>query len=90
MAAVGMQPVLQGMPRPAPKNEELVPNLNNYVRGKLSKSEGLTFADCARALGQFLGWLVQGRLILCLTVRVSVAQALKRAEQRLLIGSNLV
>lgn len=34
------------------KHDELVPNLNNYVRGKLSKSEVLTFADCARALGE--------------------------------------
>lgn len=31
---------------------ELVANLNLYVRSKLSaKSDGLTFADCARALG---------------------------------------
>jgi hypothetical protein len=34
------------------KNDELVPNLNNYVRGKLSRTEVLTFADCARALGE--------------------------------------
>lgn len=42
------------MAAPPPKNDELVPNLNNYVRGKLSKSEVLTFTDCARALGEML------------------------------------
>uniref|UniRef100_A0A383W189 SH3 domain-containing protein n=1 Tax=Tetradesmus obliquus TaxID=3088 RepID=A0A383W189_TETOB len=36
------------------KNDELVPNLNNYVRGKLSRAEVLTFADCARALATAL------------------------------------
>jgi hypothetical protein len=44
------------------KNDELVPNLNNYVRGKLSRTEVLTFADCARALGELNGiaaaWIV--------------------------------
>lgn len=47
-----MQNIVGGaMAAPPVKNDELVPNLNNYVRGKLSKSEILTFADCARALG---------------------------------------
>jgi hypothetical protein len=44
------------------KNDELVPNLNNYVRSKLSRTEVLTFADCARALGELNGiaaaWIV--------------------------------
>ncbi|KAF8062701.1 SPAC3H8.02 [Scenedesmus sp. PABB004] len=37
------------------RGEELVPNLNNYVRGKLSRSEALSFADVARALAHALG-----------------------------------
>jgi hypothetical protein len=45
------------MAGPAP-GEELVPTLNQYVRSKLRSSEVLTFADCARALGerQAAGW----------------------------------
>lgn len=42
------------------KNDELVPNLNNYVRGKLSRAEVLTFADCARALGELIGTAAAG------------------------------
>jgi len=36
---------------PVPRNDE-VPNLNNYVRSKLSKSEVPGFSECARALGE--------------------------------------
>lgn len=32
--------------------EELVPTLNQYARSKLRSGEVLTFADCARALGE--------------------------------------
>eukprot|EP00878_Enallax_costatus_P011642 GHUV01012151.1.p1 GENE.GHUV01012151.1~~GHUV01012151.1.p1 ORF type:complete len:380 (+),score=113.55 GHUV01012151.1:337-1476(+) len=42
------------MAAPSSKNDELVPNLNNYVRARLSKSEVLTFTDCARALAEAL------------------------------------
>eukprot|EP00882_Tetradesmus_deserticola_P018649 GHRQ01020029.1.p1 GENE.GHRQ01020029.1~~GHRQ01020029.1.p1 ORF type:complete len:407 (+),score=161.44 GHRQ01020029.1:535-1755(+) len=43
-------PAAVATPTAPGRNDELVPNLNNYVRAKLSKSEVLTFADCARAL----------------------------------------
>lgn len=43
-------------PSPVPRNDELlVPNLNNYVRGRLSKTEVPAFSDCARALGECCG-----------------------------------
>ena len=41
------------VPSPTPRNDELVPNLNNYVRSKLSKSEVPGFSDCTRALGEW-------------------------------------
>ena len=58
-----MQSTVGGaMAAPTSKNDELVPSLNNYVRAKLSKSEVLTFTDCARALGEMLavGWGYSG------------------------------
>jgi hypothetical protein len=52
MQAGAVAPAAPAVAAAPGKNDELVPNLNNYVRGKLSRTEVLTFADCARALGE--------------------------------------
>ncbi|KAF6252279.1 hypothetical protein COO60DRAFT_1704362 [Scenedesmus sp. NREL 46B-D3] len=54
MQAGPAAPAAVATPAAPGKNDELVPNLNNYVRGKLSRTEVLTFADCARALATAL------------------------------------
>lgn len=50
----GLAIMLPGAPPPPPvgQPEELIPTLNVYVRSKLTRSEVLNFADCARALGE--------------------------------------